>query len=225
MSLIFLESSDQKNWKSRAELTDSQESIVYIKFAPSHLGLKLATGGNEGIMRIYEALDITNLSQWQISEQFNPSDTKSQITCFSWNNSPFNPPLLAIGLNENTPKIWQYNNTNRKWQAVCSLVGHSDHIQDIAWAPNIGRNYDLIATASRDQTVKIWKVESTGDFDYEAKVIASFGDHEATVWRVEWNITGTILASSGDDNKVRLWKSNFKNEWACLNVISEDKCE
>ncbi len=28
----------------------------------------------------------------------------------------------------------------------------------------------------------------------------------AEVWRVKWNVTGTVLASSGDDGKVRLWK-------------------
>ena len=35
---------------------------------------------------------------------------------------------------------------------------------------------------------------------------AHFDHQGAQVWRVAWNITGTILASSGDDGCVRLWK-------------------
>jgi nucleoporin SEH1 len=43
------------------------------------------------------------------------------------------------------------------------------------------------------------------------------------VWRVEWNITGTILASSGDDGTVRLWKANFDNEWKSLSIITGEE--
>lgn len=38
-------------------------------------------------------------------------------------------------------------------------------------------------------------------------------DQGQGVWRVEWNATGTVLASSGEEGTVRLWKSNFKGEW------------
>lgn len=37
-------------------------------------------------------------------------------------------------------------------------------------------------------------------------MVADFADHNAEVWRVEWNITGTILSSSGDDGRIMLWK-------------------
>lgn len=37
---------------------------------------------------------------------------------------------------------------------------------------------------------------------------AHFDHQGAQVWRVEWNVTGTTLASSGDDGCIRLWKGS-----------------
>ena len=49
-------------------------------------------------------------------------------------------------------------------------------------------------------------------------------DHQSEVWRVQWNITGTILASSGDDGTVRLYQSDHENfDWQCIQTISADK--
>lgn len=51
---------------------------------------------------------------------------------------------------------------------------------------------------------------AAGGFPYSIETAAQFDDHYCTVWRVAWNITGTVLASSGDDGCVRLWKCELK---------------
>lgn len=59
---------------------------------------------------------------------------------------------------------------------------------------------NFIITCFRDSTVQ------SGHTRFDINMVAQFEDHTSTVWRVCWNITGTILASSGDDGFVRLWK-------------------
>ena len=61
----------------------------------------------------------------------------------------------------------------------------------------------------------------TGMSRYEITT-TQFDDHYCTVWRVCWNIMGTILATSGDDGYVRLWKDNYINNWRCIAVLKGD---
>jgi len=215
----------KSRWTKRATLVDSRDSVQDIKFSPKHLGLRLATGSSDGFVRIYEAADVTNLAHWSIMEEF--ESQKGGVACISWNLSPLDTrPMIAVGSSDPGVKIWEYNETYRKWVHVETLLGNKPHtgaIRDVSWAPNMGRTYHLIATASKDQSIKIWKLQIQPEKQkVEAKDVASFNDHGAEVWRVEWNITGTILASSGDDGKVRLWKTDFSNEWKPLSIISSE---
>lgn len=50
----------------------------------------------------------------------------------------------------------------------------------------------------------------------DIQLMSKFTDHSCTVWRVSWNLTGTILSSSGDDGYVRMWKSELNIDPTCL---------
>ena len=75
--LIFLE---QLKWIRRAHIADARHGVADIAFAPRHLGLQLvfcslviyirmqsqATASVQGMVRIYEAQDISDLTNWTI---------------------------------------------------------------------------------------------------------------------------------------------------------------
>ena len=49
-------------------------------------------------------------------------------------------------------------------------------------------------------------------------------DSDVSAWRVCWNTLGSVLASAGDDRKVRLWKCNYIGTWKCFAEITGDSC-
>ncbi|CAG8570258.1 6936_t:CDS:2 [Paraglomus occultum] len=210
----------------RARLPESKSAVQDIEFAPNALGLKLAAVAADGSIRIYEAMEVTNLKKWTLLEEFNVSGSIHMKEaegnyCISWCPSRFHASMIAVGCGKEA-RIYKQNAINN-WAAIITLYGHKDTIHDISWAPAMGRSYQLIATASKDHFVRIYKLTPAESGYFNVSNVAEFSDHGAEVWRVEWNITGTILASSGDDGKVRLWKANHKGEWKWLSTIDYDK--
>ena len=73
------------------------------------------------------------------------------------------------------------------------LEGHSDIITGVSFSPN-GK---LIASASKDKTVKIWR--------RNGKLVSTLEGHEKRLTSVAFNQNSKILASSAWDGTVRLW--------------------
>lgn len=83
-----------RRWVRRTTLVDSRTSVTDVEFAPKYLGLLLATASADGIIRIYEAPDIMNLSQWPVQHEI---ANKLSLSCLSWNTSTYMvTQLLAV---------------------------------------------------------------------------------------------------------------------------------
>ncbi|KAH7882399.1 WD40-repeat-containing domain protein [Phlebopus sp. FC_14] len=108
-------------------------------------------------------------------------------------------------------------------------------ITAVAWAPSCGRSYHLIATGGRDGHVRIWRVKPAEDSDdmdgeggepkWTGTIVADFDHHKSAIGRVEWNITGTVLSSAGNDGRVRLWKATIGNVWRPAGSIGVEQAE
>ena len=143
-----------KRWARRTTLVDSRTSVTDVKFAPKFLGLLLATASADGIIRIYEAPDIMNLSQWPVQHEI---ECKLPLSCLSWNQSMYmlHAPLIAVGSDETSSSggkvlIFEYSEHARKWAKIETINSITDPVHDIVFAPNVGRSYHILAVASKD---------------------------------------------------------------------------
>jgi protein transport protein SEC13 len=142
-----------------------------------------------------------------------PSTTPGSLVSAS--PSPPGQRKFVTGGSDNLLRIWSFDPASLSYKSSSSLSGHTDWVRDVAWSPSVlARSY--IASASQDKTVRIWTSVS-GEEKWESKVLG----FESVVWRVSWSLSGNVLAVSGGDNKVTLWKENLRGEWECVKTIEE----
>merc|ERR1719242_675795 len=90
-------------------------------------------------------------------------------------------------------------------------------VRGISWSAHLARKYHLIAIGCSDGFVRILQVMRhrrvlrkdripEDPFKLEWSVVFESNIHCDAVWKVNWNITGNLLLSAGDDARIYLWK-------------------
>ena len=223
----------KRDWVDKSSLLDSKGVVVDVKFAPPHLGLKLAVASKDGLVRIYEATDIMDLSNWsRVAELFSKDDNDKEgtplpgVSCVAWKPSMVESAGLVVG-SARGAKVWEYSDAARTWQ-VYHILGKPDEVIDVAWAPVLGKSYHLIAVAyaaGARYSLKVFSfptitalsfIDNASDAAAEKKVTeCSILESSAKIVKVEFNVSGTLLACSDENGILRLFQRSLKQlmEW------------
>ncbi|MEG4114201.1 MULTISPECIES: WD40 domain-containing protein [unclassified Microcoleus] len=117
----------------------------------------------------------------------------------------FNPrgELIASGSGDKTVKLWRKNSTKSQmgkpsytlWQ---TLKGHIDNVTQVAIAPN----NQIIASASKDKTIKLWSTDG--------QLLRTLTGHTDEVDSVALSPDSQIIASASKDQTIKLWNADGK---------------
>lgn len=215
--VIFWKEFDS-GWDKIYEYTNHDSSVNSVCWAPHDFGLILACGSSDGSISV---ITYTAEGNWE-TKRINNAHTNG-CNAVSWG------PYLQNGLNaghepvkrfvsggsDNLVKIWRGDNGN--WVEEQKLDAHHDWVRDVAWAPTVGMARGVIASCSQDCQVFIWTTDyESGGLGWTPKLLHKFND---VVWHLSWSVTGNILAVSGGDNKVSLWKESIDGQWSCISSV------
>ncbi|XP_065063838.1 coronin-1C-A-like [Rhopilema esculentum] len=83
------------------------------------------------------------------------------------------------------------------------VSGHKGRVLDLQWNPF---NENLIASASEDCTVKIWKIPEDGLKKDMTDAVVELHGHQKKIGIIVWHpLANNILATAGFDKKVIIW--------------------
>jgi protein transport protein SEC13 len=221
---VFIWKEQAGTWQKVYDFALHKASVNSTAWAPHESGCLLACASSDGQVSVLEfkdnALDPkifpahglgVNAVSWA------PATTVGNIVNSSAGPGANTTRRFVTGGCDHLIRLWVYDNNTQSYREEHEpLAGHTDWVRDVAWSPTI-LHKSYIASASQDQTVRIWTSVSSGPGQWASHVLK----FEAPAWRVSWSLSGNVLAVSGGDNVVTLWKENLRGEWECVKSMVE----
>ncbi|RXN18019.1 SEC13-like protein [Labeo rohita] len=200
---VIIWKEENGTWDKMYEYTGHDSSVNSVCWGPYDFGLIMACGSSDGAISV---LTCSGDGHWDI-KKINNAHT---IGCnaVSW------APAVVPGSLIEQPTGQKPNYIKRFVSGGCDNLVKLWKEEDGQWK----EDQKLEAHSDWDGRVFIWTCDDPAGNTWTAKLLHKFND---VVWHVSWSITGNILAVSGGDNKVTLWKESVDGQWACISDVNK----
>ncbi|KAK9457251.1 WD40-repeat-containing domain protein [Dipodascopsis uninucleata] len=215
--LIWRQDDATKAWSNIAQHKAHDASVNSVQWSPPELGAAIVCASSDGNVSVVDFKDDGNTSAVTIHAHSGGCNSAvwAQI---NGSTSPVNRRFVTGGC-DGLIKVWTYDPNSDNYVEEAVLEGHSDWVRDLAWAPSVLPKAYL-ASASDDKSVIIWTQDGPGAA--WKKVLLQSEKFPETIWRVSWSLSGNVLAVSGGDNRVSLWKENLAGEWEQCGTVDPE---
>lgn len=204
------------SWRLLAAYTEHQASVNSISWAPVEHGPLLACGSSDGRVSVIEVKSEAGATSLVPVAVVSAHQIGTNSVSWAPYEDGDSSRRFVSGGGDNVAKIWRW--TGSTYALDATLEGHTDWVRDVSWSPSmLSRSY--IASGSQDKQVLIW-TQTQGSSKWESHPLRAekFPD---VVWRLSWSLSGNILAVSGGDNKVTLWKEGLNGSWETAGELEE----
>ncbi|KAL2735751.1 putative cytosolic iron-sulfur protein assembly protein Ciao1 isoform X3 [Vespula squamosa] len=111
--------------------------------------------------------------------------------------------------------VWIWETKDDEYECASVINAHTQDVKKVRWHPN----EDILASASYDNTVKIYK-EDVIDSDWTC--IHTLTSHTSTVWSLSFDKTGERIVTVSDDKTVKIWQEYKSENTIGISTINND---
>lgn len=185
----------------RHTLVDANNEILALAASPG--GYLLAASGADHIIRCWD------LTTMQLRYSLSGHGDAVRALAFSADGI-----TLASGGNDQTIRLWD----TEKRRALYTIQGYKNEISALAISPD----GTLLANGNANHVIYLWLLKQHADLPLrqaptqepyaEVQPLQTLQGHYGAVRAVAFHPDGTLLASGGDDDSIRLWQFNV-DQW------------